>query len=186
MKRFLLVAALAVGPFFTKAQLAGYKEGHIIFTGGANFATNVFKSGFKTKLPFAPTIGAEYAFSDNMGVGYSVSFINAKFNSSDANETIETNTYVIDNILRFSYHFTTSEYFDPYIVAGLGRYISKGKTKIVNHLFGYEDTNDEFASEFSYIGGIGARYYLKTQWGFYAEAGYSKMGYVRAGICARF
>jgi opacity protein-like surface antigen len=130
----------------------------------------------------------DYGLNDNIGLGASIRFSNAKVQWTDTYSDTVTYTSgfkgsVFAVLFRFNYHFATGDKIDPYVGAGLG---------YVGRTFSYfsDDPNsiDLSISNPIPIGmesTIGIRFLFTDNFGAYAEVGWGG-SVAQAGIALKF
>jgi len=134
----------------------------------------------------------EYGLSENVGVGFTVGYINSKVGFEDENfGGTDPSTFTYDYTftklttnLRFNFHFGEHDKLDPYIGVGAGYKISNLTL----------ETNDEFFDDadggrigvpISFESVFGIRYFFTDNIGAYGEVGIGN-GAIHGGLIAKF
>ncbi|MCW5900078.1 MAG: outer membrane beta-barrel protein [Flavobacteriales bacterium] len=201
IRSFIALGALAGMMGHTTLQAQGFREGgHAISVGhgAVTFLGNLNRS-FDDYLDLdhkgvGPLyLKYEYAVTDRIGLGlnlaYAVNEWSYRYDVTDEQSNINyyhesTKRSTWSALARLNYHFGNSDRFDPYFGFGLG----------------YRDANWELSSTgphggsgvelkslmpFGFEFTLGARYFLASNIGVYAEVGGAK-SVVQGGLVARF
>lgn len=162
----------------SEAQDWSYEQGNILVNAGVGLGNLYWGSGFESSFPVNPTAAVEYGVSDRISVGLGAGYSSVEL-GVDGFDKIKYTGLAIS--ARGSYHFATSEKFDPYFGLSLG-YVNVG--------FDAGDDDDIFgstkASGIGWGGYIGARYYFSSTFGAFAELGATSFSILSAGVALKF
>lgn len=173
-KTAVLLATLFVLTTTAFSQDLSYQQGNSDLNIGVGIGNPFWGSGLKSTMGVNPSVSYEYGFSDKISAGAVFAYSGAKFEEFDIKYT---------GILvgaRGSYHFLTSEKFDPYVGLALGYVIVKVKDNSGESDFGLK------ASGMGYGAHLGARYFFSPNIGIHAEIGYASFSILNAGITLKF
>jgi outer membrane protein W len=205
MKKVLFVSAIFILAFSTKSiaqneDAAWSGKGAVVVNAGYGFG-NIWKTLFKLSGGFTGSkvtatgpiaLGFEYGVSEKIGVGVQLGYGQVKSTSTDAGgnsnggdlTSVESLTS-IQALIRGNYHFGSSEKFDPYIGLGLG--YGNFKYKYSDNDPNYPDQSTfAIPSAFGFSGALGARYYVASNVGIYAEIGYVTGSIAQVGLNVKF
>jgi hypothetical protein len=178
MKKILpavsIALLLSVTGFAQKGEGSAFSKGTSDINIGVGIGTFYWGSGVTNTLGVNPTFSYEYGVSDKFSVGGHLSYSAAKFSSYGYE--VKYSGILIGP--RGSYHFGTSEKFDPYVGATLGYVIVS-----VSDNTGYPGAK---ASGLGLGGFLGARYFPGSSVGFHAELGYTSFSFLTAGVSFKF
>lgn len=201
----ILIMALSVKTFAQDGEGA-YQKGSNIVGLGYGFLSP-FKTLFKNLYPatgvtykytaFGP-VGLTYenGISAKISVGGQVAFSTLKNVRTEKDGLGAGKDYVVTQklnqvsaILRGNYHFGNSAKFDPYIGLGLGY----ANFKFTSSSNDPTDTPSDLAlfnisvpGAFGFTGQLGARYYVSSNFGLYAELGYLAGSFAQLGVVLKF
>jgi outer membrane protein W len=198
MKKLLAVTLLFLAvncTAYAQDESTAYYQGSSTISAGYGIG-NIWKKLFKLSGAFSGgkydvsasgpyTLIYEYGVSDKISAGVSLGYSKVEGDYSDASNYKYTETLTnISALARANYHFGQSEKFDPYLGLGLGYYNFKYEYKD-------NDTNPNtttFAvpSAFGLSAQLGAKYYIASSFGLFAEVGYVAGSYAQVGLTARF
>lgn len=176
----LFIALFAIS-FCAKAQDNAYQMGqstiHLSVGVAPTFGLSTSGLGFHSSwsLPLSGTY--EYGVSDRISVGITAGSASQKF-TDDQGDGVKYNYLLIG--ARGSYHFATSEKFDPYV----GLLVGYNNVKAKDIGSGQSGLSAK-ASGVLPGAYLGANYYFATNIGVHAEVGYG-ISVVTAGISLRF
>lgn len=205
MKKALFASAIFMLAFSAKSvaqdeDAAWSGQGTVVVNAGYGFG-NIWKTLFKVSSGFTGSkvtatgpiaLGFEYGVAEKIGVGVQLGYGQVKSTSTDvggnSNGGDLTSTESLTSIqalVRGNYHFGSSEKFDPYIGLGLG--YGNFKYKYSDNDPNYPDAGT-FAvpSAFGFSGALGARYYVASNIGIYAEIGYVTGSIAQVGLNVKF
>ncbi|HVT84097.1 MAG TPA: outer membrane beta-barrel protein [Chitinophagaceae bacterium] len=178
MRKLLFTAfaifLLSISSFSQKNDGMAYGKGTSDLNIGVGIGTFYWGSGVTNTLGVNPTLSYEYGVSDKFSVGGHLSISSAKY-SSFGYDVKYTGVLIGP---RGSYHFATTEKFDPYVGATLGYVIVS-----VTDNTGYPGAK---ASGVGLGGFLGARYFPGNSVGIHAEIGYTSFSFLTAGVTFRF
>jgi opacity protein-like surface antigen len=203
MKKVLLVVVLGLTGMIAKAQdedMAWGGQGTKVVNAGYGVGS-IWKTLFKLTAGFSNSkttamgpvaLGFEYGVSEKIGVGVQFGYGSVKnvstdpganSNGGDLITTEELKSFQV--FARGNYHFGQSAKFDPYLGLGLG--YGNFKYTIKDNDTGYDPTSVfSVPSAFIYSGALGAKYYITSNIGIYAELGYVTGSYFQGGIAIKF
>ena len=138
---------------------------------GVGIGNFYWGSGTTNTLGVNPTISYEKAVSDKFSVGGNISFSGASFSSGGYK--IKYTGILVGP--RSSFHFATSDKFDPYVGATLGYVIVN-----VSDNSGYLGSVKGSGVGLGFY--LGGRYFASSSFGFHAELGYSSFSFLTGGI----
>lgn len=154
-KAIFSLMAICSFSLYAGAQDISYEQGNIMVNAGVGIGNLYWGSGYKSSLPINPTASVEYGVSDRISVGVGAGYSSVKLDLSGFDEIKYTGLSIT---ARGSYHFATSEKFDPYFGISLG-YVTVG----------VDDSDDIYgsakASGLGWGGYLGARYYFSSSFG---------------------
>lgn len=178
MKKILSATSIAlllsIASFAQKDESIAFSKGTSDINIGVGIGTLYWGSGVTNTLGVNPTFSYEVGVSDKFSVGGHLSISAAKITSGPYK--VKYTGILVGP--RGSYHFATSEKFDPYVGATLGYVIVS-----VSDNSGYPGAK---ASGVGVGGFLGARYFPHSSFGFHAELGYTSFSFLTAGISFRF
>jgi len=206
MKRKLLkfVAVLFLGLFLSgQASAQAYTDATNYVRLGVGFPSlltiassslsGISNTTSSSSPPFSITF--DHAITDKMSLGAYLGYATAK--SSYVFPEINVNTLAEEDVtfsesesfliigLRYAYHFSTGDHFDPYIGVMLGYNI------VGDNLTSSDPTNYPYTggsgsgSGITYSLYLGANYYITDNFGLYAELGYG-VAIVNLGAVLKF
>jgi opacity protein-like surface antigen len=170
---FILVNCTVIA----NAQQLAYNEGDKVLDLTIGLGSPYWGSGFKSSLPVNPRVGFEYGITENISGGGSVAYSSSSYDYGYGYGKIKYTGLFIS--ARGSYHFATTEKFDPYAGLSLGYVL----VTVSDSYSGY------VASASSGVGyglHLGARYFFQPKFGLNAELGYSSFSFLNAGVCFKF
>jgi outer membrane protein W len=177
----VLVAVLLLTVSYTNGQ--SFEKGNKLLNVSVGLAptfgvTSISGFGFSTK--WSPPISASFEFgvSDRISVGAVGGFATQKF-VDNANDGVQYDYLLIG--ARGSYHFATSEKFDPYAGITLGYNNVTAKEVGSGSGGGFSVA----ASSVLYGAHLGARYYFSDAIGAHAELGYG-ISVISIGLSLKF
>lgn len=205
MKKVIIFAAIIAISSTTKTfaqdeSTAWSGQGSVVVNAGYGFG-NIWKTLFKVSSGFTGSkvsatgpvaLGFEYGVAERIGVGLQLGYGQVKSVSTDpggnsnGGDLVSTESLTsIQALVRGNYHFGNSEKFDPYIGLGLG--YGNFKYKYSDNDALYPD-NGKFSipSAFGFSGALGARYYVASNIGIYAEIGYVTGSIAQVGLNVKF
>ena len=167
---FVLLVTVSTCSFAQRAFQQGTSDLNLGFGIG-----NIFwGSGYSASFPVNPSASFEYGVTDNVSVGAVLSYSSVKISGYD----IKASGILVGG--RGSYHFLTSDKWDPYVGLTLGYVI----VSVTDNTGG------------SYVGGklsgvglgihAGARYFFQDNLGVYAELGASSFAIINLGVTFKF
>lgn len=200
MKKVVLLSAIFViaisSNSFAQDDLA-YSQGSSTVSVGYGFG-NIWKSLFKLTGAFSGgtyktsstgpvALTYEYGASEKISVGVAFGYSQVKGDYTDPSDPTSNYNESLTNIsalARANYHFGQSDKFDPYVGIGLGYYNFKYKYKDAQ---GATD-NSSFSvpTAFGFSGQLGAKYYISSNIGLYAEIGYVGGSLAQLGLTLKF
>ena len=204
-KVIILIAIVSLSAVSTKTfaqdeSTAWSGQGTVVVNAGYGFG-NIWKALFKAAGSFTGSkvtatgpvaLGFEYGVADRIGVGLQLGYGQVKSvstdpggNSNGGDLTTTESLTSIQALVRGNYHFGNSEKFDPYVGLGLG--YGNFKYKYSDNDAFYTGT-DVFSipSAFGFSGSLGARYYVASNVGIYAEIGYVSGSLAQVGLSVKF
>ena len=176
MKKFILTTvAIPLFTFVLFAQNSGvekvYSKGVNLLNLGVGFGNIYFGASYNSSLGVNPTVSYEYAINDKFSIGGVLAYTSVK--SNILGDKFKNTGIMIGP--RGSYHFATTNKFDPYVGATMGYVIVSSSSS------DYPDIK----AKASGVGGgfyIGARYFPKNTFGFHAEFGYTSFSFLTTGV----
>lgn len=117
----------------------------------------------------------EYAFHRRWSGGLSFTYSNLRGSFDRNGFVFDDQLRIITVLARVNVHPGRFRRWDPYFGAGLG-YVQSRYTSSVS------GTQPKVPGELGYSAQAGARYYLTSHWGLYAEAGYVNGSFFQTGL----
>ena len=175
---FLLILSLFSITFVNAQEKQGklaFEKGSSSLNLGVGLGSLWWGTGFTSSIGVNPTASYEYGITDQISIGGTVSYSSAKSDlGGGEGEATKFSATLIG--ARGSYHFATSEKFDPYVGIVLGYVVvSVSNSDIIVK-----------GSTVGYGGHVGARYFFSPNIGVHAELGYSSLSFLTAGVSFKF
>ena len=182
-----MICLIAYKPVCILAQVnPAYKKHTSTITAGYGFG-NVWKT-FLDKAITIPeykvsstgpfTLIYEYGITKRISGGLAGCY--SRVNGNSKRFQLADELTILSLLARADYHFGSSVKFDPYFGAGIGinnaRYINNASV----------NANSKVPSTFEYSGQLGIKYFILSQVGIYAEAGYVGGSFLQGGFTVKF
>lgn len=183
MKKILLSIAFVICVFVVQAQDNAYQAGTSVLRASVGilptFGSSLSGTGFSSKWTPPVSLSYEYGISDRVSVGLMGGYAIQKF--VDASNSGFKYTHLLIGA-RGSYHFATTEKFDPYFGILLGyNKVSVGDVgSSSSGSFGTASVSGALPGAF-----LGMNYYFTSGFGVHAEIGYG-IAVATAGISFAF
>lgn len=194
------LTAVSAKTFAQDESTAWSGQGTVVVNAGYGFG-NIWKTLFKLTSGFTGSkvtatgpvaLGFEYGVAERIGVGVQLGYGQVKSKATDAGANsnggdliTEESLTSIQALVRGNYHFGNSEKFDPYIGLGLG--YGNFKYKYSDNDANYNNSGAfSVPSAFGFSGALGARYYVASNIGIYAEIGYVTGSIAQVGLNVKF
>lgn len=171
--------------------------------GVGNFSSAILMAAFSGSTsnikhkPVGPFFGKyEYAFSDLVGFGLNIAYIDNTMSAITPNYTLQDNSVItlvetinfnsFSALARINFHFGANARIDPYLGIGMGyRYAAYSFSD--NDPFSFDEgvitTSNIFPMGFETT--LGSRFYFTENFGAYVEFGFSKAIF-QFGVTSKF
>ena len=185
MKKLILVAAIGFMSFGSQSQ--SFQKNDLILSGGLGrsiFSTaswNTYQTipGFRSTFLQPITLKAEYAITDEIGLGFSTVYSAATAKWDDNTYSYESSYNKLSITPRLNIHFLRKKVVDMYIGGGIGYKTGEYRFKSTDPAF--SPSSSLGVIPISLEASLGIRTYITSDLGAFAEFGVGH-GYLQFGV----
>ena len=182
-----LILATAIGLLSICSQAQSFQKNDLVLSGGLGrsiFSTaswNAYQTipGFRSSFLQPITLKAEYAITDEIGLGFSTVYSAATARWEDNSNTYEYGFNKLSITPRLNIHFLRKKVIDMYIGGGIGYKTGEYRIKSTDPAF--SPNNSLGVIPISLEASLGIRAYITPDLGAFAEFG-AGHGYLQFGV----
>jgi hypothetical protein len=185
MKKLILVAAIGFMSFGSQSQ--SFQKNDLILSGGlgrsifstASWSTYQTIPSFRSTFLQPITLKAEYAITDEIGLGFSTVYSAATAKWDDNTYSYESSYNKLSITPRLNIHFLRKKVVDMYIGGGIGYKTGEYRFKSTDPAF--SPSSSLGVIPISLEASLGIRTYITSDLGAFAEFGVGH-GYLQFGV----